>query len=160
MKITKQEFDRLQDPDIKKSEYDRITEAITVRFDEIMKHVCTRFFWWDYPICRSYDGSDGIYGWFDPDTYKAWENIHFNGLFVMPEPFANQGIPVRWLWEDYVDEFNKAVTRYEVDKASKKRKEEEEKKAREAHRQSIMASIRYKLTPEELKWVVIKQKED
>lgn len=138
-----------------KAEYDRISDAITVRFDEIIKHICTRFIWWDYPN-RSYRRD----GWFDKDDYKDGENICLEGQFAMPMPFANQGIPIRWLWEDYVDEFNQAVTRYEVDKAEKKRKEEEEKRARDEHRQSIMASIRSKLTPEELKWIVIKQKED
>jgi hypothetical protein len=155
MKITKEEFEALFSDSITKKQYDGIIRKINDRFDEI----CKKFFrhkgtdyWFDYDTV-SYDDRDAE-GYFDPESYK--EYIGVIGENINPPPGYDRVFPTRWLWEDFEEEMKQVI---EDSEKQLKTKKEEKKRQAELRKQRIKvlkASIKTKLTPEELKIVKFK----
>jgi len=140
MKITQDEFLSLYSDTITKKNYDAILVKITDRFDEIIRKNSISFQWWDYN-----NESEDRQGCFEPNTNRADSTIEFHGDFKLPEPFDYR-IPVRWLWEDYEEEFKAEVKKYQ--------KKEEEKKEKLKlvweNKKNLIKQIKSKLTKEEL----------
>ncbi len=161
--ITKEQFDQLYSPDIKKSDYDKIMSLIDDRFFEIVRLVFDDYFkWFDYDNLNY--NAEGQSGYFDQDRYR--ENIRIEGAKgnKIPEPYCytddgNAFIPTRWLWtsdKEILKEFRTEVQKYKeknlLDKAKAKQKREELKEKKKLMK-SIISS---KLTKDELKYISFK----
>lgn len=95
-KITLEEFRSLKDYNIERSIYDTIHCKIIDRIDYILTLCCSKINYWDL--------SDDNYGCFD--SYDESDNIVLKnnyGEFKLYSPL--ECIPVRWLWEDFEEEF-------------------------------------------------------
>ena len=102
---------------------------------------------------RWYDYNDGH---FEPSDYKITDVIYFEGEYTIPEPYADSGIPIRWLWEDFEVEFKHEVEKYKLQKIKDK---ETNKKCRETikvKKAEMKVIIQSKLTKEELKFIKFK----
>jgi hypothetical protein len=165
MKITKEQFDKLYDKNILKSEYDYIIDLIDDRFAEICKIICPKHDrqWFDYGNC-SYEGEDSN-GYFDIKEYK--EYIKIGGEYsCIREPYCTKyenAFPTRWLWEDFEEEFLKEVRKFEEETLKRKEqiKEKREKKKQEKiefakTKPKFQLIIKSKLTAEELKYIKFK----
>lgn len=160
MKITKEQFDKLQSENISKKEYDEIIRLIDDRFGEVVSLVNKNLVWFVYGN-YDYNSADDE-GWFDPKGFS--EHISIGGEGNFPEPFcySDQGfgfIYTRWLWTDddvilkeYAAEVAEAKREREAAKSLAKQKREE-LKARKAAMKEIIKS---KLTKEELKYIKFK----
>ena len=153
--ITKQEFDSLYNPDIKKFEYNLIISRIDNYFAEII-HLIKKpktNEWFDFD---NTPGEENTRGYFDPSDYK--EEINLGGNYRLPEPY-NDTIPTRWLWtskedilKEYEEEVQKAIDKENEEKERVKQKKKEKKE----YKIALMNQIRSKLTKEELKIVSFK----
>jgi hypothetical protein len=153
MKITKEEFYFLFSDSILKKEYDAIISRINVRFQEICKVFLKKGkgSWFDYNT-GDYDGSEGQ---FDPKIYAG--TIGVIGEGIEPPLGYDYEFPTRWLWQDFEDELAETSKSYQQEI---KKKKEEQKAKRETKRErlkTLQASIRSKLTKEELKAISFKK---
>jgi hypothetical protein len=141
--MTREEFNQLYLPDIKKRDYDRIVGEIDERFDEIVRlvfpYIARNSNWYGYSNLIYEEESSS--GYFDPYKYK--QEICVGGDNSFPEPFSdtsegNGCFPTRWLWTDNSEiekeykkltENSKAMA--EAEKQAKKRKREELKEKKE-----------------------------
>lgn len=142
--ITKEQFLKLKDPNITKGEYNSIINSIADRFTGIMWDICSSLGWWDYR-------NEVFY----PENYDVDDDITLDGEYSIPEPYDN-GIPIRWLWEDYREEFDKNVLEYENEKKLAKQKAKEKREKLKAKKQEMKQIISQKLTKEELKYIKFK----
>jgi hypothetical protein len=154
MKITKEEYLSLYDENITKKAYDAILDKINKRFYEIVKHISIKFVWFDYD---NEGGKDGPSGYFEPDRYKENDYINFVGEYSLIKPYDYcDGIPIRWLWEDYEEEFNSEVLKFK-DSELKKREQEKQKREEQKNKKLQMREIiKSKLTKEELRFIEFK----
>jgi len=120
--ITKEMVDSLSSDDITKKEYDRISDLISDRVDEIWRFICKTFkkklYWWafrnDVELGRG-DGSTG--GEFDPSADKKFIEI-IGEASCSQNPFCpfEEGFPTEYLWNDYKElvmkEFEVAKEKY------------------------------------------------
>lgn len=152
--ITKQQFDSLFSDNITRKQYDTIIQQIDERFGEI----CEKFLrkrnksraWYDYG--NLYIEDEYSEGHFDPDEYK--EYIEINGEWIEPPAGFDFSFPTRWLWEaDWEKEMKKISEDYETQLEARKAKEKKRRETRQQQVELLKASIKAKLTPEELKIV-------
>lgn len=163
--MTKERFDLLYDPDIKKCQYDAIIGEVNKRFGGVVNLISKGKDWFVYD---NYDyKSEDDAGEFDPIEYKT--EIGIAGDRHLKEPYENCGdryIPTRWLWTDDADilkEYNTNVTIFERDEEIKKNRikqklEELKLKKEEMKRKkpAMILAIKSKLTEEELKFITFK----
>ena len=148
-KITKEQFFKLKDQNITRSEYNDILSSIDDRFDHIIRKHSIQFFWWGY------DDSDSG-GSFNPDGYDENSKIEFCGSFNFPDPYYSNQIPIRWLWEDYEEEFENTIAEFERKKKLKSEKAKENRQQLKIKKAEMKKIISEKLTKEELKYIKFK----
>lgn len=164
MKIDKKDFDKLYSDSITKKEYDEIIGKIDKRFAEICKKYLKRKYrmWYDYGNC-SYEGYPSN-GYFDPNLYK--DSIDIGGEYVTTVTGNEDNcFPTFWLWGDFEQEIEKEKKWYAEQEAKEKREVEEKKAAKKAKEDairdnldSLMASVKLKLTAEEMQIIRFKYK--
>ena len=153
-KITKEEYLSLYDENISKKNYDTIISKIDARFYNIIKGISTRFSWFDYD---NENGECNKSGYFEPKRYKETDYISFSGSYSIPLPYSIcDGIPIRWLWEDYEEEFKSEVKKEEIKKFKMKEIEKTKRGELKDKKSKIKEIIRSKLTKEELKFIEFK----
>jgi hypothetical protein len=154
MKITKEDYLKLADDSISKREYDTIIGNIDNRFDEIMKFIAIgKIHWYDYSNGDSHAEIDGH---FVPNNYGIRDYIGFEGDYTIPEPYADSGIPIRWLWEDFEVEFKHEVEKYKSQKIKDKETNKVKRETIKTKKANMKLIIRSKLTKEELKFIKFK----
>ncbi len=156
MKLTLEEYQSLSSPTISHKAYDEIISRIDDRFDYIIRYI-GKVDWWDY-----INGHGEKNGYFEPEFYHdetgSYDNLYIelDGKFTLPPPYDCPEIPIRWLWEDFEEEFKTVV---EAEKAHILKKKEDGKnkrailKVRKAEMKEIISK---KLTKEEMKFIKFK----
>lgn len=150
MKITKEQYLKLYDPNTPHGEWSIIIQLINERFDEIIKSISTKFRWWDYDNCTN-SGE----GFFEPKHYKTDDYIVFDGDYLIPVPF-DEGFPIRWLWEDFKEEFDKKVEAEKIRIQSEKERNKFNRSALKLKKQEMKKIIVSKLSKDELKYIKFK----
>lgn len=153
-KLSKEEYYKLWDDSISKREYDSILVKIDYRFNYIMKTICTKLDWYDYD-----NGWEGRSGHFEPNTYYKDEDsyIIFDGEYSLPPPYDScPDIPIRWLWEDFEEEFKREAEEEKKKILDKKNKAKAARLDFKLKKESMREIIKNKLTKEELKFVKFK----
>jgi hypothetical protein len=153
-KITKEEFLSLKSDTITRKDYNRILSKIDDRFNYIMREVlCKSISWWDY---NNGDSKAEIDGFFEPDDYDEDSSIELAGEWSIPEPYHHTDFPIRWLWEDFEEEFKRDVLDYKVEKEMKKVQARVRREALKDRKEKMKEIISNKLTEEELKFITFK----
>lgn len=153
--ITKQQFDSLYSPDIKKFEYGLIISEIDNYFAEII-HLIKKpktHEWFDFD---NTPGEENTRGYFDPKEYKT--EIMIGGNYSLPDPYY-LSIPTRWLWtskEDILKEYKEEVQKAIDEENEKKERIKQKNKEKKEYKITLMNKIRSKLTKEELKIISFK----
>lgn len=157
LKITEAEFLSLFDDSITKKGYDEIIGRITARVDQIVRQIAIRSdrmrFWWDFNNC-DYDSEESG-GYFDPKEYREYVGVG-GEHFRLPEPY-DDGFPTRWLWEDFEEELKKEVAQQEARAKAEKEHKKQVLQNRKQKLLDLQASIRTKLTKEELRAISFKK---
>jgi hypothetical protein len=161
MKITKEEFDALFLDDISKKKYDDIIHRIDKIVNEVWRNILKlqrrQLNWYDYDNhCGWDDNGDPIDGSFDPVNYK--ENITFTGEWSGRDddmPY-NDYIPTNFLWEDYEEKVLKDIQSYKDNKGIKRIEAASKRLELKERRKVMIASIKSKLTKEELRFIKFK----
>lgn len=153
--ITKQQFDSLYSPDIKKSEYDLIISEIDDYFAKIIRLIKKPKTneWFDFD---NTPGEENTRGYFDPKEYKT--EIMIGGNYSLPDPYY-LSIPTRWLWtnkEDILKEYKEKVQEYIEIRNRNKELAKQKNKEKKEYRATLINQIKSKLTKEELKIVSFK----
>ena len=151
-KITKEEFDLLYDDSITKKQYNEIKNKIDIRVHEIAEK-----FFVNFNATSSYDydnGEDEDDGHFDETLYK--DTISFDYWGTKYPPGYPDGLPTRWLWEDFEDELVSTSNEFLDKQAKAKAKAKEAREKDKLRRAELYKSIKSKLTPEELKVIKFK----
>lgn len=149
--ITKEEFDRIYDPNITKRDYDELKTKIENRVSEVVIHLFGKA-WYDF--ANNWEGNDGF---FDENEYA--EYIEVITPENLPAPYADD-IPTRWLWtEDNVilSEMASAIRDAKIEKEKEKAKAKAYRENRKAHLKQMADIIRTKLTKDELKCITFKK---
>jgi len=154
MKITKEQYLLLRSDDITEREYDAIIRIVSDRFGDILRYISIKLKWWDYDNCAD-SGDMGGDGWFDPKKYNEYDYIRFSGEFKLPEPYRYE-IPIRWLWEDYEEEFKRKVQQFKLDEQKEKENNKLKRDVLKLKKEEMRKLITSKLTNEELKYVKFK----
>lgn len=150
-KITLEEFRELYDENTSKRRYKEIKAAIDSRFNYIVRKISTKFEWWDY---QSYDSDAN--GFFNEETFNEIDEISFDGDFFVPAPYDSSRIPIRWLWEDFEQEFKTEVENFKKEKERVRLKNKTLREQRKLLKESFKKTISQKLTKEELKYIKFK----
>ena len=155
-KLTKEDLDFYKEAETR---YEALKSNIVDRIDEILKFSFKTFgskleYWY-------FDGAEeGEIGPLKIDT--EWGDVH--GMVMKPyftmvilledgsEWGIEDGIPIKWLTEDYQDEIVKGKKLYEKKQEEKKAKE----KARREKKKDIAAQAKTKLSKAELKALGVK----
>lgn len=150
--ITEKQFNSLYSNTITKKRYDTIIELINQRVDEICKKfLSSNGGWYDYD--NRYDETDGF---FDPEMYKAY--ISFDGTRKPPVGWEME-FPTRWLWTadgEWEKEMLQVSQSYKQNLEIAAQKSKDRREKLKTSKQTLIASIKSKLTPEELKIVKFK----
>ncbi len=152
-KLTKETYNSLWDDNITKAKYNAIINIIDSRFDYIMKTICTKLDWYDYD-----NGWEETDGHFTVNSYhkNPESQIHFDGQYTIPTPYEYCEIPIKWLWEDFEEEFRKDVENYKTQKANKRLQDKVAREDRKQKKLNMKEQIRAKLSKEELKYIKFK----
>jgi len=153
-KLTLEEYQSLYSDKITKGEYDRIIDKIDKRFLYIMETICTRLNWYDYD-----NGWKETNGHFEPNKYHANRNsyINFDGEYTLPPPYNTcPDIPIKWLWEDFEENFKKEVSDFKTQKEHEKIKLKNQRIELKAKKVAMKRLIQSKLSKEELKFIKFK----
>lgn len=157
--ITQEQFESLYCDNITKKQYDNIIQQIDKRFVEICNVFCVKMkgyedqAWFDYDNC-TYEG-DNSGGHFDEEEYR--EYIRIGGEWIDPPEGYDAEFPTRWLWEqNFEKELKETIKKHQQKNRAKKKKIKERKEAKKQRYQILHASIRKKLTPEELQVIEFK----
>lgn len=138
---------------ITKKNYDQIIAMIDNRFDYVlnkaMEILGRKVHWYAYGNVK--DGEDEA-GEFDPDLYA--EEIEFagdinSGKFDLYEFY----IPTKWLSEDFEDALKSELTTAKKQKAQRDLRSRQVAQDRKSRRKDVIASIKKKLTAEELSFI-------
>lgn len=153
-KLLKEQYMALYDKNISKGRYDNIIQMVENRFDYIMKTICTKIDWYDYD-----NGWEETSGHFEPNDYHYNEDsyINFHGQYKMPPPYSNcPDIPIKWLWEDFEDEFKKEIEDYKQSEIIRRESAKQKRAEVKIKKASMKEIIQSKLTKEELKYIKFK----
>jgi hypothetical protein len=161
--MTKEEFDKIYDPNITKRDYDALKEQINMRFRKVvclfnLKSKYGKYCWFDFAN-SGYECDDE--GFFDENEYS--EYIYINGDIKLPEPYGGvceYRIPTRWLWtsdDDVKKEIETEVKRYKDEKELARVKAKLTRENRKKHLKDMKEVITSKLTKEELKCITFKK---
>lgn len=146
-RLTKEEFLKLYDDSISKKEYKDTLNKISNRINYMLREIMsTQLEWWDF-----YGSGD-----FNPEIYKLDDTITVEGEFVIPEPYEYSDFPIRWLWEDFEDEFKSDVETHKRQKELEKQKAKEKREKLKIKKAEMKETISAKLTEEELKFIKFK----
>jgi hypothetical protein len=160
MKVDKDLVAKLRDENITHKEYRQIIEQINNKINEIWRWICAEsnreIDWWSFRNDISYghgNGSSG--GEFDPVNDNDWIDITGDVENCnLPGYLYNDGFPTEFLWENY-----KKVVKAHLKECRKREKEESAAKQQSNDRYvELVASIKKKLTAEELKVIRFKYK--
>lgn len=144
--------DKYEDLTIKQAK--ELTKKVEDRFcyciDTMCKIFGVKFDYYYFP-----DAEEGQMGTFDRDCYRdeiSYCATPIHAKAVTDDWDYNQGIPTAWLWTDFEDDLKEEIKQDKIKKEDKAIKAKEKKENRTA----AIASIRKKLTKEELKFVTFK----
>ena len=154
MKLTKNLFDKLSDPEIKHSEYVFITKLIDDRFSEICRTLLKnrKLSWFDYDNHGDDENSPGHFSIKEHSEYIGIGGRH-NGL---KEPFGWE-FPTRWLWEDdYLNQYTTEVEKYNLKIEEEKNAKKQQYIINKEKRKKMIELIKSKLTREELSYISFK----
>lgn len=160
--ITKEMVESLSS-DITRKEYNRIVGLISDRTCNIWKFILKaskrKLDWWAFSNDVEYGNGNGSSGGeFDPETDFEFIEIIGN-TSLCPNPFYpfNDGFPTEYLWlENYQDLVKKEIAEAEKKWEEDKGKKLKQKQDRAVKKKDVIAQIKSKLTPEELKYVKFK----
>lgn len=151
-KITIEDFEKVKSDNITRKEYKDIISKIDDRFNYIIRNVMSkRTSWWDY-----LNGRGETDGYFDPECYEKNYNISLDGDFNIPEPYNYTDFPIRWLWEDFEEEFKSDVENFKKKQELKKQKAKETREKLKVKKVEMKSLIQSKLTKEELTFITFK----
>jgi hypothetical protein len=173
--LTKEEFEKLFSDEITVKEKKVLTEKVLDRIQNIVEKTAKLFNfkveWYDFD---NGDADAEIDGYFDVDRYqnvidfegrflvddKTKENYFDSSYVIESKDFHLNGyrfsIPSDWLHENVDEKLLETFNNIQNDWKSKQEKAEAKRasaKARALKAPEIMASIRSKLTPEELSYI-------
>lgn len=157
--ISKAEFDSLGTEENSVKEQKRIIDLIDKRLGYVYPYLCSltgnKLEWFDFDNAPESHNGDPERGEFNYKLYS--ENIR---LIRSVEPFMYKGqslslyddsIPAKFMYEEIDENEIKKLIQDEKDSIDKKIQEKNAKKvAVKTHRESLIASIKSKLTKEEL----------
>jgi len=119
--------------------------------------------WWDWNSDGDYeDQSSGDFmESYDKDTLsiRAEWNIKREIIFLDrdgDEWGLSDGVPTRWLYEDFEEEFTNGIKAYKEKEEQKKAKDKENKQKREQEKKTLITQAASKLSKEERKALGIK----
>lgn len=150
-KITEAEYDSLRSGELTMKQGNILLEIISTRFTYIMKTICSKVEWYDYD--NGYKETDGS---FEVHRYAKDDEIFFEGEFTFKHPRMKHGfdgIPIKWLWQDFEEEFERSIEvakREEQDRLAKEQAQREHLKSTKVEMKKI---IQGKLTKEELRYI-------
>jgi hypothetical protein len=154
MKISKEDFDSLYSNTITKREYDAILRDIDYRFSRIIEHICPRVHeyggWFDYDTI----GEDENQGVFDPKKYMDFIYTRVE-RHRLPKPYE-QGIPTRFLWEDFESEVKREIDKFRKKEENIKITAKQKRENLKQRKKQFKEIIQSKLTKEELKFIKFK----
>ncbi len=166
MPVSKELVAKLNDENITRKEYRQIIEQIGNEVNEIWRWICKEsrrgLDWWAFRNDVSYghgNGSSG--GEFDPQEDVEWIEIGGEADYCdLPGYLYNDGFPTSFLWEDY-----KPIVKAHLAEIKKKHKEAEairkkNEKLLKTNYTKMVASIKGKLTKEELSIIKFKTKKE
>ena len=158
MKITKKEFDSLSSDDISKRQYDNTISLIEKRVCEVWEGICKLqgriWSWYDFDNESGEEGKSS--GYFDPEAYK--KEIEIVGEWSGKDcdmPYDDY-IHIEFLWEDYEEKVTRELKGYKESKARKKLENVIKREELKERRKVVIASIKSKLTKEELSFTRFK----
>ncbi len=146
------------------NEYDVMTDALNNR----ITYICERIFkcFNKRLECCYFDGAEeGEFGDFDKHVYgetfciTTEPFLGYKSLIILKdgqEWALADGIPVRWLTEDFESELTDGKKAYLEKVAAKNAKKSARAKEKASKKDKLLAEIKEKLTPEELKILKIK----
>lgn len=152
IKITWNDFLKLKGEELSVKEQKKLLAIINDRFDYIIRKIALRMEWYDYEN----GGTEYGLGSFEYSNYNMDSEISFVGDFLLPEPYCDEGIPVRWLWEDFEDEYVKEIERVRLEHLAAIEKEKLDKESKKSRDEELKKSISNKLTKEERKLIIFK----
>lgn len=151
--LTKEEFLKLYDDSISHKEHKDIISKISDRINYMLREVmATNVDWWDFNNGNSY-----VDGYFNPEIYGPADNIEISGEFDIPDPYKyNANFPIRWLWEDFEEEFKSDVEKFKEEKEFEKERRKERNKNQKIEKAKMKEIILAKLTKEELNFIIFR----
>lgn len=159
VKLTKEIFDKLFDPDIKKSEYDEIIGLCEERFWDIWtkaaKALGVKIDWYDF------HNEAGEYspGYFDPYEYDVEIGVTGKWSGQYEDEDLLSWFPTKYLWQDdekVIEELLKEKERLQAKKFQKKSDAKAKREALKIKKAEMKKIIESKLTKEELKFIKFK----
>lgn len=151
-KLTINEFRDVYNGNITKNKYDELISKIDDRLNYIIRNVmASEVFWWDYS-----NGGPEKDGYFEPSDYMEDGFITLDGRYTIPEPYEYTDFPIRWLWEDFEEEFKNDVKQFKAEKEAKKKSDKEKRETLKVKKAEMKKIISEKLTKEELKFITFK----
>jgi len=155
---------KLNDPNVTKREYDAIIEEIGDRVDYIWRTLLKisnrKLSWYAFQNDNYVDdgnGSDG--GCFDPEIDIEFIELYGDYEARDKDGDFETGFPTRFLWTDndvWKQEVLNHISENQRKEDEQKRLEHQKKNDSNAARDKVIASIKSKLTKEELKYVTFK----
>jgi hypothetical protein len=122
--LTEEEFLKLYDDSISHKEHKDIISKISDRINFMLREVMATYVsWWDFS-----NGNEDIDGYFEPEIYGPADNIELSGTFDIPKPYNYTDFPIRWLWEDFEEEFKSDVENCKKQEEFEKQRRKERKK--------------------------------
>ena len=160
--MTKEEFDKIYDPNIPKRDYDALKEQIDMRFRKVvcLFNLKSKYGWFDFEN-GGYESDKQ--GFFDENKYRKYIGIYGDRDIKIPEPYGRKGeyqIPTRWLWtsdDDVKKEIATEVKKYKDEKELARAKAKLTRENRKKHLKDMKEVITSKLTKEELKCITFKK---
>ncbi len=135
--------------------YAILVETISKRMSYIIEFclkTCNgRLEWWDWHNEKEFPSAYG------PDIINItgeWvfkEKMDFIDKYGKEQSLEYGYIPTRWLYEDFEDEFVNGIKLLQEQKKEKARKDTEKQQKKKQAKEELLASLKSKLTPEELK---------
>lgn len=157
--VTKEMIEKLKDENITRKQYNEIQDKISARADEIWRYICQvthrRLSWWDFS-----NGMEENTGFFDSTEYA--DEVLVQGGYDYKNDIYSMGVgdgfPTYYLWtpnyQEVVLQELEAFKQQQKDEAARRKAQRE---ARKERLKILHASIREKLTKDELKSITFKK---
>jgi hypothetical protein len=135
---------------------DRIGYIIRTIYKEIGEELSTWYFdgadEGEVGIIDIDDYGTGLFGTsivYEPGLYDTMVKLKKEGVIDL----GGDGLPTRWLYEDFEDELRAGIVAYEKHQVAEKEARAKKKIATTKSKNEKLAAIKAKLTPEEIKFL-------